>query len=286
MIRTSLTDYSIYGKCLSVTSSDVTLLVTLEVGPRIISATYKGSENVFYNDVHGKTVKTDDELGCYYGPLGGWHIYGGHRLWCAPESLPETYYPDNAPVDHLVSGDKVTLLCPVRAVTSLKPGITLDFSGNTVKVTHTMTNLSDKTHDFALWALSVMAPGGVAEIVEPPLSEGLLPSRSAAFWPYCSLADERFVPGKESIKVTFSAKKQNAFKIGVLNTTGVCRFTSRDGVTFEKRTTIDPSLTYPDFGCSCEIYTCDSFTELETISPMKKVAPGETVSHEETWSFS
>ena len=29
------------------------------------------------------------------GKTGGseWHIYGGHRLWHAPEVMPRTYYP-------------------------------------------------------------------------------------------------------------------------------------------------------------------------------------------------
>jgi len=286
MIKTKEIEYSVYGRCLSVESADVTLYITLDVGPRVIYGSYKGSENIFHNDVKNESFKTDSELGNYYGEnMGGWHIYGGHRLWCAPESLPETYYPDNEKLSYKVEGNTVDIICPERKVSGLLPLISFTFDGNSVTVKHTMKNMSDKTQRFALWALSVMAPGGIAEIPEPPLGEGLLPSRSAAFWPYASPSDSRFVISKDGFKITFSGAELPPFKFGILNTTGVCRFISRDGVIFEKTVTTYADKEYPDFGCSCEVYTCKHFTELETIAPLEDIAPGETAMHTEVWSF-
>lgn len=42
---------------------------------------------------------------------------------------------------------------------------------------------------------------------------------------------------------------------------------------------------YYDWGCSTESYCNDKFIELETLAPITKIAPGETVSHVETWNL-
>lgn len=41
---------------------------------------------------------------------------------------------------------------------------------------------------------------------------------------------------------------------------------------------------YPDFNVSVEIYTNNLFLELETLGPLKRVAPGEVNTHTELWS--
>jgi hypothetical protein len=46
-----------------------------------------------------------------------------------------------------------------------------------------------------------------------------------------------------------------------------------------------PDGEYPDFGCSCEVYACDVFTEAETLSELKTLAKGESITHDETWTL-
>ncbi|MGB9809934.1 MAG: hypothetical protein ACPLSA_07860, partial [Caldanaerobacter sp.] len=43
--------------------------------------------------------------------------------------------------------------------------------------------------------------------------------------------------------------------------------------------------TYPDFGVSFETYTNDWMLEIETLSPLTKLKPGETVEHVEEWEL-
>ncbi len=38
-----------------------------------------------------------------------------------------------------------------------------------------------------------------------------------------------------------------------------------------------------DNGCNVEAYTCKTFSEIETLSPLLTLAPGDTISHHETW---
>ena len=52
-----------------------------------------------------------------------------------------------------------------------------------------------------------------------------------------------------------------------------------------KRSSADPTRTYPDFGCSFETFTNNDFLELETLGPLTKVLPGNTVEQVEHWGL-
>lgn len=42
---------------------------------------------------------------------------------------------------------------------------------------------------------------------------------------------------------------------------------------------------YPDYNCNAEYFTMPGFLEMETLSPLKRVAPGEYLENCETWSL-
>ena len=42
---------------------------------------------------------------------------------------------------------------------------------------------------------------------------------------------------------------------------------------------------YPDYGCSNEFYTCPDFLEVETLSPLYTLKPGEACEHVEEWEL-
>ena len=67
----------------------VELVVTLDVGPRVVWFGFGGGENIF--------GEFPEQLGRSGEPL--WMLRGGHRLWVAPENKPLTYEPDNEAVD-------------------------------------------------------------------------------------------------------------------------------------------------------------------------------------------
>ena len=46
-----------------------------------------------------------------------------------------------------------------------------------------------------------------------------------------------------------------------------------------------PPESHPDFGCSFETFTNADFLEIETLSPLTKVAPKGSVTHIERWSL-
>ena len=49
--------------------------------------------------------------------------------------------------------------------------------------------------------------------------------------------------------------------------------------------TSDPTRAYPDFGCSFETLTNYDFLEIETLGPLTKVVPGQTIRQVEHWAL-
>jgi hypothetical protein len=43
-------------------------------------------------------------------------------------------------------------------------------------------------------------------------------------------------------------------------------------------------MDYPDMGCSFELFSNHEMLELETLSPIVSLDPGECVRHEEEWT--
>src|SRR5215471_7209941 len=82
--------YSGWDNCLRLTGGEVELVVTLDVGPRVIRLGKVGGQNLFkeFDDQMGKTSGSE------------WLAFGGHRFWHAPEVFPRTYTPDFEPVDY------------------------------------------------------------------------------------------------------------------------------------------------------------------------------------------
>lgn len=121
-----LVSYLGWPNCYRLANREVELVVTGDVGPRLIRFGFIGEDNEF--------AEFSDQV----GQTGGdqWRLYGGHRLWRAPEVIPRTYTPDNGPVE--IRGDGNTLLAiqQVESSTGIQKEIEvrLDDDDNRVKV--------------------------------------------------------------------------------------------------------------------------------------------------------
>src|SRR4051794_14464514 len=99
-VKIEKTDYAGWPNCYRISNGEVELIVTTDVGPRVIHFGFPGGKNVFveYKEQLGKSGENT------------WQARGGHRLWAAPESMPDTYALDNSPVKATVQGGVITLL--------------------------------------------------------------------------------------------------------------------------------------------------------------------------------
>jgi hypothetical protein len=116
-------------------NGDAELLLTLDVGPRILSYRLRDGKNIFkeYPEQLGKTGE------------GAWMIRGGHRLSVAPENSKRSYAADNGPVAYKVldkSLGSVRLSSEPDTVHGLRieMDVQLAAKGSRVKVVHRIKN--------------------------------------------------------------------------------------------------------------------------------------------------
>lgn len=270
-------NYQGWQTCYRLHNQQIDLIVTADVGPRIIRLGFIGADNEFYEDtaLHGKT--------------GGaqWVNYGGHRLWHAPEAEPRTYAPDNEPVDVKKDGDWVRFIQPVEPLTGIQKEIALklDPTSAHVSVIHRLRNTNHWSIELAPWALSVMAAGGKAIIPQPPRlahDDCLQPINSMALWAYTDMQDRRWNWGTRYVTLQQEAGNENPQKVGLAVPDGWVAY-ARNQHLFVKTFTPQPGKRYPDFGSHVEVFTNDVMLEVETLGPLTQLAPQACVEYAEQW---
>ncbi len=278
------TDTQNYGRCMSLTAGKVTLLVTLDYGPRIASLTYDGSPNMFFTDTEDEVNKSNSLMDPSLKGMGDWHIYGGHRLWKSPEDIA-SYFPDNAPVKVEREGDGVRFSSAFEPSTGLVKSMYITASDDgAFKIEHRFLNgTSAPLPPVSLWALTVLAGGAVVKAPLDTSDTGLLPNRNLVLWSYNSIKDPRLTVDDDCVTVTFDSSA-SPMKIGLMNTLGVVRAYNH-GLVFTKSWQAEQG-DYPDFSCNTEIYSSHLFTEMETLSPLKALDAGECAVHTEVWTLS
>jgi uncharacterized protein YndB with AHSA1/START domain len=225
-----------------------------------------------------------------------WKLRGGHRFWTAPEAA-HSYEPDNVAVTWKPLGENAAeIVQPPSVAFGHQKTLRLELLGNDLlRVSHRLTNTGAKPLTLTPWALSVMAPGGVALIPQPaldvhpsefpaqrvPQPEDFLPNREMVLWPFTNLADGRYVFGEKFLRVSHHPELP-ATKIGLKLSAGWVAY-QNGGTVFAKFVAHEPGAPYPDRGSNFELFTNPAILELETLAPLLPLAPGETREHVEFW---
>lgn len=266
-----------WGNNIRITNGTIEVIVTTDVGPRILHLSFVGERNVFR--------VLEEECGI----LGGqdWHIFGGHRLWHAPEANPRSYCPDNDTVRFTPTTQGGVFSQSIEFLTGIEKEIeiVMDPEGNHLTVLHRLTNRGVWPIELAPWALSVMDQGGMAIIPQEPYqswSENLLPVRPLVLWGYTDMSDPRWRWGRKYVTLRQDPEKASPNKAGFGNSLGWGAYLL-EGYLFVKYAPRLPGLPYPDMGSSFEVYTDHRFLELETLGPLVRLEPQKTIEHREDW---
>src|SRR6516162_5896730 len=278
-VRVEKTEYKGWTHCYRVTNGEVELIITGDVGPRIIRFGFVGGQNVFkeFNEQLGKSGEEKFQL------------RGGDRVWKAPEDPIATWAPDNTEVEIRVTPTGLVAREPVEPLTKLQKEIEVSLgpSGTTVRVTHRITNRSLFPLEFSPWALTMMAPGGVAVSGFPPRGRhpiNLEATNPLVMWAYTNLADPRWKFTKKYLTLRQDPNNKEAQKLGLFNVDTWAAYLL-NGEAFVKRGRADAAKVYPDFGSSFETFTNNEFLEVETLGPLTKLQPGQTAELIETWGL-
>lgn len=253
------------------------MVVVHSVGPRI--AWFGARENLLYWDDAGEHR------------AGEWRLYGGHRLWVtrpgADESA-EVQAPDNEPcrVERLPDG--VVLTAP-PTVGGIVKSLAIQRVDRDWQLTHRISNVGNLLWSGGAWALTCTLPrestvyriplrGGpstwdVTTIVIPTAWGGSHTSR---------LDDPQFTFTADAMELR---ARSDEGKRMLLAPKGVLEMTDERGL-FRKVTLFDQTATYPlDTNVAVYVGPQRFMVELETMGPLRTLAPGHSLEHVEKWSL-
>ena len=280
---TTVADYGGFGRALHITNGTVEAYASIDRGPRVLHFGFCGGENLLWTDTDGSGLFEMPGLDETFGRGGVYAIMGGHRLWVSPEHPVHSYYPDTDPVDvrELPGGALLTPPAQERLDLGLSVELRMAEDG-AVTLRHRVKNTGLRPVRLAAWAITQLAPGGTLTFPQSKADTGLLADRSFSIWPYTDMGDVRLRFADDYIEVTQDTSNARALKIGTYNRHGRAEYRNR-GAVFTKTWTPVEGAEYPDSGCCFEVYTDRRFIEMETLSPLHTLAPGEECTHDEEW---
>lgn len=275
-------EYKNYGRCLEMSNGIVKLIATVDIGPRIINYSFADGENIMFEDINRDFYEKESVKA--FGDT--WYIYGGHRLWTSPESMPRSYYPDNEPVKYELLDDGVRLMPNPQKWNQYVYEIEVHLDENSTKVSliHKVTNLAAWPVELAPWTLTVLSPGGKEFVPQPTKDTGVLGNRLLALWPYTKLTDPRVHWGDKFISLAQDVNNYDSFKFGINSEHGYAMYFNH-GDLFIKQFNAIQNGNYPDGGMSFETFTNNFFLEMESLGETVKLEPNASTTHCEIWTL-
>lgn len=255
----------------------VDLVVTTDVGPRIIRFGFVGGANFMkeYTPMLGQTGGAE------------WKIYGGHRLWHAPEEKPRTYIPDNAPIAWKDMHGFIRFTQETEPLTHIQKEIdvTLDPHEAHATIVHRLYNHGLWAVELSVWSPTVTAEGGRGILPLPPRGThqgSLLPVNTLTMWAYTDMADPRWTWGTRYILLQQDVNAKAAQKVGALVPDGWLGAVNHNNL-FVKKIPYTPGAVYNDMGCNAEFFTDADMLEVESMGAVVKIEPGGFAEHVEEW---
>jgi hypothetical protein len=269
--------YKGWNNCLRLYNKEVELIITTDVGPRIIRYGFIEEQNLFreFEEQVGKTGGND------------YRLYGGTRFWHGPEASPRCYYPDNDTVIYKIDGKKVTLTQNIETTTGMQKEVTVNLNSedNSVNIVYRVYNRNLWDIKFAPWILSIMNLAGCGIVPQEPFKtweEKLAPARPLVLWNYTTMNDPRWIWGEKYIQLKQDPSAKTRQKLGILNTLGWAAYYLNSQI-FIKRYPYNPNKEYTDFGVNTEIYTDKDIFEVETLGNFTSISPEGYTEHKENW---
>jgi len=267
--------------CYRIANATADAIVSTDIGPRIVRYGFIDGENLLAELPH-LTISTS---------LGDWKPWGGHRLWVAPEHMPESYAPDNGPVRFELLGDSAIQLDQPVDVAGYEKRMTLELAseGSNLSVRHRVINRRKSTVEIAPWGITAVNGPGETLVPQEPFQshdDYLLPVRALVLWSFTDLTDPRIRLGRKFLRLRADAARPEPQKFGVSNRQGWCAFhQEKSRQLFVKRHTWETEAVYADEGANFQTYTAGTYLELETLGALQRLAPGESADHTETWQL-
>lgn len=296
-IKVSSIEYRGWEDCVEISNGEVRLVVVPSIG-RIMHYGFAGGENLLYEDAKffGKTLSGP-------GPFeengeASWATFGGDRIWPSQEDMFVVINGHKRPPDHWIDGlsweaevlsdgvritSQVSDYCGARVSREIR----LEPTGTRVVIRQSMekvkTAMKEELEPVALtiWNIS--------KIQSPSQTLISLNKNSCFengfFVPVWDDYDNRGVVNceRDGDVGIFRPDAVRNQKMGADAPYWIAGVIGR--TVFAEFFTYDAEAVYPDGGTSIAIFTCPDFTELECLSPLRKLDIGEKMEYDIVWEL-
>lgn len=249
--------------------------VLATAGPRIIRLGMIGSTRNLLAETPDSGWET---------PYGRYELFGGHRLWFAPEDPDRVAVPDGHGLQVDLVPDGIRLTGLAEEATGLVRSMTLRLPHGraSMEVRHSLRNIGERPVELAPWSITQLPLGGTVVLPQRVATPGhhVRPNRMLVLWPYTSWEDPRFRP-RDGL-MTVEAQAGPNLKLGYFNDAGWVGYVN-DGALLIRRFEPRPGQSHPDLGCNVEVFIGGRYLELEVLGPLTTLAPAATVTLVEHW---
>lgn len=283
----STVSYRGWETCIKLSNSVASVIVNPTYGGQIL---YFGldnkNENVLWTDsvINGWTI--DDFIKTRRSPDSGRLDIGTERT---TENIHDSIWA--GPYKVYVKGNEIRL----QSIASQTMGIQVEKMyrfEDTRPILHVkqrMTNISNRDVEYCFWTRTLLPSGGIYYCDAQP------DSFYSLSFSEMSLRDDSLVPSDTVMqRIHLENNMFTAFpggnierRYGINTTTGTFSYQYKDYL-YVIQNKYDSHGKYNcNRGVSFTnmIYFCDKFIEMEPLSPMVKLAPGESYEYEEVWSL-
>lgn len=256
------------------------MIVLCSIGPRIAWFGLRDRDNVLYWDAAGEHRR------------GTWRLYGGHRLWTTrplADESEEIYDPDNAP-GHLEQVDGGVRITSPPSTLALEKTLAITARAGCFRIEHQLRNAGTLLWSGGAWALTCTSPRADT-VYRVPLGGGppgwdvttiVIPTRWGGGHT-SRLDDSQITLTADAMEIR--AREDEAKRM-VRAPHGRLEMHDPERGRFCKHAPFDPEASYP-LGTNLAVYLGPRrfMVELETMSPLRMLAPGSVLSHVETWTM-
>jgi hypothetical protein len=256
------------------------LVIVHAIGPRIAWFGARGRGNLLFWDDAGEHTR------------GPWRLYGGHRLWTTrpdADESEEAYEPDNAPCRVRELADGVAITAPPDR-SQIEKTIAVRARASEWSIEHRLRNVGDMLWSGGAWSLTCTLPRRRTRYQIPLGATGerwdlftmVIPRRWGKTHT-SRIADPQFQLGDDELVIR--ARGDEAKRM-VFAPQGTLQMRDPDRGELTKRAEPVPGARYP-LGTNVAVYLGPArfMVELETMSPLVKLAPGASLRHVEHWTF-
>ncbi len=274
---------------LQLSGGEISLQIAPRIGGRIISMTYGGEELLFLQQEHAGEVFDFSEVTDLRAKKRelGFRLWGGDKTWIAPQ---ESWWEGIPPLEGDAGGyeasqeqDRLILTGPVCRETGIRIRRTLQLTpGGVLHLEQQFTNESRQPVKRGIWDVTQMLRPFTVYVPLPAKSVRGYPTEGDSVQLHKTLIQES--EGWSSIP----CREPLHFKFGGLLARGelLALRPGEGGALAHLRTFSSDPGGSSAHDATFEVYNSPSYDylEVEIHAPWKELAPGESMSHSQSWS--